>query len=208
MSKSSAAGERSTGSVIELSHYRAQGRTAPTPCATPTLFVDFDGTFHIGRASMSEDGTISLNTGRPLFEFAPLLIELLEPYASVQLVLTTSWLMTLSPEDVVAAMPHELALRVAGTTHRIKPRLNDVLNGTHRACVINCYAQTMKLQHWLAIDEDAIGASRFEGTHDLFVGHFLSANPALGLSDVHARRRIEDWLVNLSTISHEGETHG
>jgi hypothetical protein len=172
------------------------------------LFVDFDGTLHIGRASMSEDGTISLDTGRPLFEFAPLLIELLKPYASVQLVLTTSWLMTLPPEDVVALMPHELALRVVGTTRRIKPRLSDVLNGTHRAYVINCCAQIMKLQHWLAIDEDAFGASRLEGTHDQFAEHFLSADPALGLSDEHARGRIEDWLAKWSTISDEFETHG
>ncbi len=43
------------------------------------LFVDFDGTLHAGYASTDESGQITLDSGRPLLEFAPLRIEILEP---------------------------------------------------------------------------------------------------------------------------------
>jgi hypothetical protein len=201
----------STGaSVFLLSdrrHSRVTARPFPagarepddTAKTTPTLFLDFDGTLHIGRAAMAEDGSISLNTGRPLFEFAPLLIEQLKPYPAVRVVLTTSWLMTLLPEDVIALMPSELARRVVGTTRCVKPRLSDVLNGTNRTYVISRYAQGMQLKHWLAVDDAVFGADQYGYTREELVEHFLLLHPALGLSDDRALRRIADWLGKVST---------
>ncbi|MGF6858503.1 hypothetical protein [Paraburkholderia sp. CI3] len=49
---------------------------------TPTLFVDFDGTLHVGHAYIDEQDRVTLDTGRTLLEFAPLLVELLAPYAA------------------------------------------------------------------------------------------------------------------------------
>jgi hypothetical protein len=55
---------------------------------TPTLFLDFDGTLHVGHAVVDVDGQVSLESGRQLFEYAPLLVELLAPYPDVEIVLT------------------------------------------------------------------------------------------------------------------------
>jgi hypothetical protein len=166
---------------------------------TPTLFLDFDGTLHVGRASMDESGRISLNTGRPLFEFAPLLIELLDPYPSVQLVLTTSWLMTLSQEDIVSLMPPELARRVVDTTRHIKSRLGYILNGTDRTYVISRYAYSKQLKHWLAVDDAVFGSEQFGSRRGELVDHFVLLHPARGFNDSDALRRVREWLVEVNT---------
>ncbi|WP_331692596.1 hypothetical protein [Pandoraea sputorum] len=43
------------------------------------MFVDFDGTLHIGNAYIDDGGDITLDTGHPSLYFAPLLVELLMP---------------------------------------------------------------------------------------------------------------------------------
>lgn len=53
--------------------------------------MDYDEALRRGRALLHESGEISLDTGNPLFEFAPLLVSLLEPWPEVEIVLTTSW---------------------------------------------------------------------------------------------------------------------
>jgi hypothetical protein len=83
---------------------------------TPTLFLDFDGTLHSGRALLEGDGLVTLDSGRPLFEYAPSLVEMLQPYQVVQIVLTTSWLQRMSPEKVISYLPPKLAQRVVDTT--------------------------------------------------------------------------------------------
>ncbi|ABO53189.1 hypothetical protein KTE13_20350 [Burkholderia multivorans] len=201
-------GDGARTSVIQLSERRNYGKTActarlarPAPekyfDETPTLFLDFDWTLHIGRASMDEQQRISLNTGRRLFEFAPLLIKLLEPYPSVQLVLTTSWLMTLPVEEVVHLMPPELACRVVDTTRRVKPRLSYLLNGTDRTYVISYYATSKRLKHWLALDDAVFGGEQFGRTRGELAEHFLLLHPSRGLSDNSALQRIGGWLAEV-----------
>lgn len=53
-----------------------------------------------GSAVLDQNGDVSLDSGKPLFEYAPLLAEMLEPYPEVQIVLTTSWLDKLPLEQV------------------------------------------------------------------------------------------------------------
>ncbi|OBR53157.1 hypothetical protein A6456_09345 [Paraburkholderia tropica] len=162
---------------------------------TPTLFLDFDFTLHVGHAAMDEDGRISLDTGRPLFEFAPLLIDLLEPYPDVVLVLTTSWLMTLSAGQVTARLPFELGRRVVGTTRHIKPRLSHILNGSDRTYVIACYAYGASLKHWLAIDDSVFGAAGFGSHFGELSDHFLLLDSSCGINAPSALSRIGEWLA-------------
>ncbi len=146
---------------------------------------------------MDEHRVITLDTGRPLFEFAPLLIELLKPYPSVRLVLTTSWLMTLTQEEVVALMPSELGRRVVGTTQFVPSRLSYILNGTDRTYVIWKYACGKRLKHWLAVDDAVYGADEFGRKRGEVDEHFLLLNPLRGLSDDAALQRIAEWLVEV-----------
>lgn len=162
---------------------------------TPTIFLDLDGTLHCGHAAMDEDGRISLDTGRPLFEFAPLLIDLLEPYPDVVIVLTTSWLMTLSAGQVTARLPFALGKRVVGTTRHIKPRLSHILNRSDRTYVICCYAYGASLTRWLAIDDSVYGAAGFGSHFGELSDHFLLLDSSFGISAPSALSRIGEWLA-------------
>ncbi|MCP3721401.1 HAD domain-containing protein [Paraburkholderia sp. CNPSo 3281] len=164
---------------------------------TPTLFVDFDGTLHVGNAYIDDAGEITLDTGRPLLEFAPLLVELLAPYPEVEIVLTTSWARRLPQERVIAYLPPELRPRVVGTTSSIKPRRSYVLDGTERTDVIRSYAYGKRLKHWLAIDDAVFGAEQFEREPGELVDHFLLLDSTKGIGDSSARARIEKWLVDV-----------
>ncbi|CAG9217766.1 conserved hypothetical protein [Paraburkholderia tropica] len=176
--------------------------------ATPTLFVDFDATLHIGNAYIDDKEEISLDTGRPLLEFAPLLVELLAPYPDVKIVLTTSWARRLSKERVVAFLPPELRPRVVGTTSHIKPQRSYVLDGTERTHVILGYAYGKRLKHWLAIDDAVFGAERFGYKPGELAHHFLLLDPARGISDQDALARITRWLSAVHSeiaLEHDSE---
>lgn len=162
--------------------------------ATPTLFVDFDGTLHVGNAYIDDADEITLDTGRQLLEFAPLLVELLAPYPKVEIVLTTSWARRLPEERVIAYLPSELQARAVGTTASIKPRRSYVLDGTERTHVIVSYAYGKRLKHWLAIDDAVFGAERFGREPGELVDHFLLLDSSKGICDDDVLKRIARWL--------------
>ncbi|OJA62995.1 hypothetical protein BGV67_15640 [Burkholderia ubonensis] len=178
-------------------------RPAPAPlildCITPTLFVDFDGTLHVGNAYIDDDKQITLDTGRALLEFAPLLAELLHPYPSVEIVLTTSWVQSLPVEKVVAYLPEALRRRVVGTTKGIRAQRSYVLDGTERTHVICGYAYGKRLKNWLAIDDAVFGAERFGREPGELADHFLLLDPTRGICDENALSRIRKWLTDVHT---------
>lgn len=170
---------------------------------TPTLFVDFDGTLHVGNAYIDDADEITLDTGRPLLEFAPLLAELLAPYPKVEIVLTTSWVRRLPEERVIAHLPPELRQRVVGTTSSIKPRRSYVLDGTERTYIIASYVYGKRLKHWLALDDAVFGAGRFGREPGEMADHFLLLDSTKGISDSGARSRVEKWLLDVHA-EHDG----
>jgi hypothetical protein len=163
---------------------------------TPTLFVDYDGTLHAGHALIDESGQITLDSGRPMFQFAPLLIEMLEPYPAVEIILTTSWLQTMPEEKVISYLPAELARRVVGTTQGRKPRFSYLRNGTGRTDVITCYAFGKRMKYWLALDDSVFGAHQFGPEPGELVRNFVLLDSARGISDDAAQQRIREWLVD------------
>ncbi|PAJ91377.1 HAD domain-containing protein [Burkholderia ubonensis] len=174
---------------------RARTAVLPPENHTPTLFLDFDGTLHAGHALIDSQNQISLDSGRPLFEFAPLLVSMLAPYPSVEIVLTTSWLRTLPLDDVVACLPPELARRVVGTTKDIKPRLGDLRSGTDRTAAIVSYAYGKGLKNWLAIDDSVHGAYKFGREPGELQHHFVLLDAERGISDEQAQGLIRAWLA-------------
>jgi hypothetical protein len=103
---------------------------------TPTVCVDYDGTLHIGHAGVDADGQVTPDSGRLLLDYSALHVETLKPYPAMQSVLTTTWLQTLSTEQVIAYLPAELARRVVDTTRGRKARLSCMLNGSGHSDII------------------------------------------------------------------------
>ena len=182
-------------------HSPAKQRAAPRELVldrtTPTLLLDYDGTLHAGQALLDGDGQITLDSGRTLFEFAPLLVEMLRPYPSVEIVLTTSWLQTLPVDAVISYLPPELARRVVDTTRDIKPRLSYEHSGAGRTDIIVSYAYGKRLKNWLAIDDSVYGAAKFGREPGELTQHFLLLDSARGIGDESAQQRIRQWLVEV-----------
>ncbi|MBK5164798.1 hypothetical protein IQ291_10580 [Burkholderia sp. R-70211] len=166
---------------------------------TPTLFVDFDGTLHVGNSFIDENGQITLDTGGSLLEFAPLLVNLLEPYPSVEIVLTTSWTRSLPPEKVMSYLPPALARRVVATTHGTTARFGYIQNGTDRTYIVCKFASNRRLTRWLALDDRVYGIEKFERVPGELQEHFVCLDPSRGISDQRALDRIQEWLVNVCT---------
>ncbi|MEX3929166.1 HAD domain-containing protein [Paraburkholderia sp. BR10936] len=165
---------------------------------TPTLFVDFDGTLHVGTAYIDDRGDITLDSGRPLLEFAPLLEELLVGYPKIEIVLTTSWLTKMPVQKVIDALPAALRRRVVGTTGDVKPRWSYLLAGTERTDVIIRYAAGKRLRNWLAIDDAVFGIERAGfGAPGELVEHFVLLDPAIGINDRDVLSRIAKWLADV-----------
>ncbi|SKC93235.1 HAD domain-containing protein [Paraburkholderia hospita] len=164
---------------------------------TPTLFVDFDGTLHVGNSLIDEHGQITLDTGGALLEFAPLLVNLLEPYPSVEIVLTTSWTQTLPLEKIISYLPSELARRVVATTRGTKARLGYIRDGTDRTYIICKLAGNRRLTKWLALDDRAYGIEKFERVPGELQNHFVCLTPSRGINDRDALNRIQEWLVSV-----------
>jgi hypothetical protein len=164
---------------------------------SPTLFIDYDGTLHIGHAVVDADGQVTLDSGRPLLEFAPLLVEMLKPYPAVQIVLTTTWLQTLSAEKVISYLPPGLARRVVDTTRGRKARLSYMLNGSGRTDIISCYVFGKGLKQWLAIDDSVYGAYHFGREPGELVRNFLLLDSTRGIGDEDAQQHIRDWLTEV-----------
>ncbi len=166
----------------------------------PTILLDYDGTLHAGQALLDNDGRVTLDSGRQLLEFAPLLVEMLRPYPSVEIVLTTSWLQALPVDVVISYLPQELAQRVVDTTKNIKPRLSYEHSGAGRTDVIVSYTYGKRLKNWLALDDSAYGASKFGREPGELTDHFLLLDSALGISDDSAQRRIRQWLIEVHGV--------
>ena len=163
---------------------------------TPTLFLDYDGTLHRGHGLLDEHGDVSLDSAQPMFEYAPLLASMLQPYPDVQIVLTTSWLEKLPFEQVLSYLPPALANRVVATTKGIKPRFGYLKDGSARTYVIRSYVFENHLKNWLALDDSVYGAFHLSTEILDLSKHLVLLDSKKGIGDSAAQERIEEWLVD------------
>ncbi|MHB8914866.1 MAG: HAD domain-containing protein [Thiobacillus sp.] len=134
-----------------------------------TLFLDFDGVLHPNEAYLRTGGVVLLADGHALFEYADRLCEILAPYPTLRVVLSTSWVAALRSfkkakgylppalqAQVVGATWHSGAGRVAGSTwHSSADRYE--WNLLTRFEQIQRYVARHRLPDWLALDDDDIG---------------------------------------------------
>ncbi|WP_071658868.1 HAD domain-containing protein [Duganella sp. HH101] len=164
---------------------------------TPTIFLDYDGTLHRGHALVDEDGTVSLDSENTLFEFAPLLVNLLKPYPQVEIVLTTSWLDTFPLEKVISYLPVSLAKRVVGATDDIKVPFGYLQDGSARTYRIRSYVFAHRLKNWLALDDSVYGAFHLSTSVLTLEPHLVLLDAQQGINTAEARNRVKSWLAEV-----------
>jgi hypothetical protein len=122
------------------------------------VYLDFDGALHPGEVWFDRTTRRSQlrEPGHELFESVHLFEAAIAPYASVQIILSTSWVQTYGLEQTRAFLPMTLQPRVIGATY--DPRSPDAWRWARltRYDQIALDVQRRK-PRWLAIDDNALG---------------------------------------------------
>lgn len=153
----------------------------------PILFLDFDGVLHPDEVYRVGDKIVLKMDGFCLFEWAPLLNEILAPYPSLKIVLSTSWARVLGVGEARSWLTEGLRKRVIGATwHAHCPRgwelypryaqvLGDVKRHAHR--------------RWLAIDDSG------EGWPSEHRDRLVLCDPLLGLGAAAVQNELRSKLA-------------
>ena len=126
----------------------------------PILFLDYDGVLHPDEV-FNSNGHPFLNVpGMRLFEYIPHLIEVLNDYPEVHIVLSTSWVGAIGFEQAKAYLPSILQDKIVGSTNINTP----ICSGwTVSSSSYTRYQQIQKwlnskfVAGWVALDNDADG---------------------------------------------------
>jgi hypothetical protein len=152
------------------------------------LYLDFDNVLH---------GDVLLYPLRPetpgqvLFENAPILERMLEPYPDLKLVLSTSWVRQLGFTRARKALPPSLHKRVIGATyHRRHMREEEFARLTRYEQVIADVARR-RPRKWLAIDDD------LDGWPEHALINVVPMPLVVGLGDAAAALELKQRLENV-----------
>ncbi|MGF6634154.1 hypothetical protein OKW38_002838 [Paraburkholderia sp. MM5496-R1] len=132
------------------------------------LFMDIDGVLHRGGARRAGNRVISSSPEIALFEYVPVLDELLLPYSDVEIVLSSDWSVVLGTEFTRNAIPSSLIKeRIVGATFdgcACNPLFWPVLS---RGQQILDYVERNAPLKWLAVDDrkDGFEAHRHKLVH-------------------------------------------
>lgn len=155
----------------------------------PTLFLDFDGVLHPDAVYRVAGKIVLMADGLRLFEWAPLLEELLFPYPTLQIVLSTSWVRVLGFDEALGWLPEAIQRRVVGATwHRHGPRGWEYLT-RYEQIIRN--VQRHEHSRWLAIDDMG------EGWADEHRDRLVLTDSLLGLCTTAAQQELRDKLLML-----------
>lgn len=157
------------------------------------LFLDFDGVLHPNEVYVYHGRGIVLETGPEhcLFEYAELLVTLLEPFPEVHIVLSTSWCSSLKRFDVVKGhLPEVLQQRVTGATWHSAKEHYRWLSLT-RYEQIQEYVSRHQVDNWLAIDDDG------DTWPDKQRHTLVHTDAWLGLGKPETQQELQDKLLRL-----------
>lgn len=155
----------------------------------PTLFLDFDGVLHPDAAYREGERIVLRADGFALFEWVGILHDLLMPYPTVQVVLSTSWVRVLGFDVARSHLPEHLRRRVVGATwHETAPRRWDNLT---RYDQIRHSIERHRHVRWLAIDDNDAGWA------DEHRDNLVLTDPLLGLGASAAQADLREKLERL-----------
>ena len=157
------------------------------------LYLDFDGVLHPEDVwwHPTRGAYIKSPPGHQLFENAPLLVEVLEPYPLLRIVLSTSWVRRYSFSKAAARLPAPLRERVIGATFH--SAMDDTsFNEAPRGMQIWADVLRRRPSVWLALDDDGLHwpawcRDRWIRTHEVD-----------GIRDPAVHQRLVDELARLA----------
>lgn len=158
------------------------------------LYLDFDGVVHHDAVYWSRDAGIHIRgaPGRVLFEWAPILEDLLAPFPGVKIVLSTSWVRVRDFDFAKSKLPPALQTRVVGATFHRREMQKWKFDNMSRGAQIYADVQRRQPLCWLAIDNDDVAWP----THCR--DHLIKTKDDLGLSDHEVQAAISARLASFA----------
>ena len=133
------------------------------------IFLDFDGVLHEARGDLDD--------GR-LFEWVPILVELIAPHPDVRVVAHSSWRHMHTPD--------ELRTFMRGLSERY---LGAVPSGPRERAIREYLRRSPHIREYIVIDDSPADFSRIRGRR------LLICDPRTGLSAPEIKRRLAEWLT-------------
>lgn len=158
------------------------------------LYLDYDHCLHACDACLADGGLVESATTSRFFEFASVLEGALEPYASIAIVLSTSWVGAVGFAEALVRLPSaKLQDRVIGSTY---PRVGHevaAFERMSRGLQVRRHASVFNVKNWLALDDRRDG---FEGVESRLV----HCQRGVGLSDPRVVDVLKKRLASLDTV--------
>jgi hypothetical protein len=138
----------------------------------------------------------------PLFEWSHFLVDALEPYPGVRLVLSSSWCLSPGYNRTLKRLPEQLRHRfVGGTFHRrhhgADPGADKSFAALPRGVQILADVLLRQPCDWLAVDDDDLGWPVWPTS---LRGHLLLCDGPLGLSKPETMAELRDRLALMAEV--------
>lgn len=160
--------------------------------APNVLYLDFDGVLHDDAVYFSPNRGMYLDApGRVLFEWMPILDELLAPYPELTVVLSTSWVRAKGLPFATSRLPPSLRSRVVGGTFDNRLVQKAEFDLLPRGLQVWQAIERRRPAAWFAIDNDAAGWPE----HCL--DRLVLTEDRTGLSDIRAQEEIRRILASM-----------
>jgi len=132
----------------------------PRGYGEPVLYLDYDGVLHHENVLWHpRRGVYAGPPGFELFEHAPLLERLLEPFPLVRIVLSTSWVRVLGFSRALERLPPGLQARVIGATFHSEMD-EEIFASTRRGWQVLEDVARRQPKSWIALDDTNEGWPR------------------------------------------------
>jgi hypothetical protein len=152
------------------------------------IYLDFDGVLHHENVVWTHGKGIRMcESGHALFEWEPILVDLLEPHPDARIVLSTSWVRMKSFHYAKRCLCEPLQNRVIGATFSKKAMDRDAFVALPRGRQVLADALRRQSGRWFALDDDSEG-------WDAYSDKLILTNEDRGLSENAVQNAITEML--------------
>lgn len=164
-------------------------RRIPKGFQQTVLYLDYDGVLHHENVLWHpRRGAYAGPPGFELFEHAPLLAALLEPYPEILVVLSTSWVRRYGCYGSAKRLPDSLRRRVIGATFHSKMNEHSFVV-TPRGQQVVEDVMRRKPRDWIALDDTDQGWPDKLRDHVLITDEKVGIGAPWAATDIQARLR-------------------
>ena len=158
------------------------------------VYLDFDGVLHHENVVWSRHlgAYLSAPAGYVLFQHCDLLIEVLEPYPQIQIVLSTSWSRVYGCAKAAKMLPPKLRTRVIGATWHWRMDKIRFMQKSRGEQVWGDVSRR-KPRAWIALDDD------YENWPTHCNDHYTRTHPTEGVSDPEVLALLRAKLAEMFT---------